>query len=111
MSTHKPFVIAVDFDGTLCTNAWPNIGTPNWAVIKKLKELQKAGAHLVLWTCRCDEMLEAAKVACDAWGLIFTAYNENDPDLLAYFGTESRKIGADIYLDDKGMLPDTFCEF
>lgn len=27
----NPYIIAVDFDGTLCENAWPGIGAPNVA--------------------------------------------------------------------------------
>lgn len=27
--------IAIDFDGCLCTNAYPEIGEPNWPVIRR----------------------------------------------------------------------------
>lgn len=27
--------IAIEFDGCLCTNAYPEIGEPNWPVIKR----------------------------------------------------------------------------
>lgn len=30
-------VIALDFDGTICQNAYPDIGEPNWHVIEKAK--------------------------------------------------------------------------
>lgn len=30
-------IIAVDFDGTLCHNAWPNIGPVNEPVIEYVK--------------------------------------------------------------------------
>lgn len=45
-------IIAVDFDGTLCENKWPEIGEPKCAMISKLKKEQLAGAKLILWTCR-----------------------------------------------------------
>ena len=34
----KPTIIAVDFDGTLCENDWPNIGKPNFHLIWHLTE-------------------------------------------------------------------------
>lgn len=38
-------VIAVDFDGTLCKQAWPEIGEENEILIEHLKEQQAAGAR------------------------------------------------------------------
>ena len=38
--------IAVDFDGTLCENAWPKIGAPNMELISQLIEEQKNGAAM-----------------------------------------------------------------
>lgn len=43
-------IIAVDFDGTLCENKWPEIGEPKKGVIEYLKERRKNGAKLILWT-------------------------------------------------------------
>ena len=56
--------IAIDFDGTLCTNDYPNIGEPNWEIIAEAKMEQANGAELILWTCREGEMLDAALKAC-----------------------------------------------
>lgn len=57
--------IAIDFDGTLCTNDYPNIGEPNWEIIAEAKMEQANGAGLILWTCREGEMLHAALKACE----------------------------------------------
>ena len=35
----------------------------------------------------------------------FDQVNDNDPDRSKEFGNASRKIGADIYIDDLAMLP------
>lgn len=38
----KQRVIAVDFDGCLCDNAYPDIGEPNWRVIEAaLKKMEE----------------------------------------------------------------------
>lgn len=41
-------VIAVDFDGTLFTNNWPNVGDPILPMINKAKKEQANGAALIL---------------------------------------------------------------
>ena len=53
-------IYAVDFDGTLCENAWPNIGEPKSDVIYMLKKLRKEGSKLILWTCREGVLLDEA---------------------------------------------------
>jgi hypothetical protein len=73
-ATDTPFrIIAVDFDGCLCENAWPNIGRPIWSSIYRAKEEREAGSKIILWTCRRDEMLTNAVEACQEWGLEFDA--------------------------------------
>ena len=53
-------IYAVDFDGTLCENIWPNIGDPKSDVIYMLKKLRKEGNKLILWTCREGALLDEA---------------------------------------------------
>ena len=59
-----PKAIAIDFDGCLCANAYPDIGAPNWEIIVAAAAEQIAGAGLILWTCREGELLENALEAC-----------------------------------------------
>lgn len=56
--------IAVDFDGCLCSDAFPDIGAPNWEVITEAIKERTAGAGLILWTCREGKLLEEAVTAC-----------------------------------------------
>lgn len=95
--------IAIDFDGCLCTDAFPAIGKPNWDVIDRAKAEQQAGAGLILWTCREDRLLQEAVEACRGWGLTFDALNESLPDWIEEFQTTPRKIGASEYWDDKAI--------
>ena len=39
------------------------------------------------------------------FGLEFDAVNENVAQTLEQYGTESRKISADVYIDDKACWP------
>lgn len=96
-------VIAVDFDGCLCTRHWPDIGNPNRQLIRMLKMARSKGSKVILWTCREGKDLEDAVKWCERYGLMFDAVNENLPEMNALFNNNSRKIGADVYIDDKAI--------
>lgn len=99
-------VIAVDFDGTLCKDKFPEIGIANKNLIEWLKKEQKSGTRVILWTCRCGKRLDEAVKWCLDQGLIFDAINDNLPGVVAAMGgSNSRKVYADIYIDDKAQLP------
>lgn len=95
--------IAIDFDGTICTNAYPNIGEPKWALINEAIKQQQKGAGLILWTCREGAYLSAAVAACEGWGLHFDAVNESLPDWIEAWGTNPRKVAASEYWDDRAI--------
>lgn len=96
-------VIAIDFDGCLCENKWPDIGRPNLAIIDRAKKEQAAGAKLILWTCREYDALDAAITWCAEYGLRFDAVNANTPENLELYGNDCRKIGATEYWDDRAV--------
>lgn len=73
----KPNIIAVDFDGTLCENKWPEIGMPNEELIEYLKKRQAAGEKLILWTNRVDERLDEVIKWYEEHGLVFDTVNDN----------------------------------
>ena len=98
-------IYAVDFDGTLCEDAWPDIGKPNYMLIQILKALRKKGDKVILWTCRMDDRLDEAIAWCKEQDLEFDTVNENLPEIIGQFGTESRKVFADVYIDDKVISP------
>ena len=97
-------IYAVDFDGTLCESEFPGIGAPNIFLINHLIKRRKQGNKIILWTCRHGERLQEAVDWCKHHGIEFDAVNENLPETLEYFeGTESRKIHADVFIDDKAV--------
>ena len=97
----KNKIIAVDFDGTLVTDEYPKIGSPNIKLINKLRRLSKNNT-LILWTCRTGDKLKEAVEFCLLFDLQFHYINENSKEILKKYGNiDSRKITADIYLDDK----------
>ncbi len=105
MDLNKNQVIAVDFDGTLCGQAWPEIGEANDVLIQHLIRRKTEGARLILWTNREGDLLEDAVNWCRRRGLEFDTVNENLPELIDLYGNNCRKINADIYIDDKAVNP------
>ena len=101
-------VIAVDFDGTIVTHEYPNIGKEIPFAIDTLKRLQQSPDNLlVLWTVREGVELKEAVEFCRNRGLEFYAVNKNYPEESAEH-PEPRKLKADLFIDDRnlGGLPD-----
>lgn len=95
-------VIAVDFDGTIVKHEYPKIGKPNLFAFETLKALQKQGHKLILWTYRSGKELDEALIFCKEHGVEFYAVNKNYPEE-EFDETISRKIYADIYIDDRNI--------
>jgi hypothetical protein len=102
----KPLIFAVDFDGTLCSYNWPDIGEPNKKLIQDLICRRAIGDKVVLWTCRANEKLDEAVAWCKKHGLEFDAINDNLPNIKKSFGVDSRKIFANYYIDDRALNPE-----
>ena len=94
-------IIAVDFDGTLCENRWPEIGRPNQEVLDYILGEQCKGAKIILWTNRLGSPLMDAIEWCDHHGIVFDAANENLPEIILAFHGDSRKVFANEYIDDR----------
>ena len=97
-------IVAVDFDRTLSLDAqYPNIGRFNTPLYEALMKLRGIGWSIVLWTCREGKELKEAVEWCANNGLEFDAINENPPEV----PFKSRKVVADMYIDDKAYMPTT----
>ena len=96
-------IIAVDFDGTIVEHRFPKLGTEIPHAFKILKRLKTEGHILILWTYRSGEELNEAVKYCKRNGLEFHAINNNSIDEYCDF-TYSRKIYADLYIDDRNLL-------
>jgi hydroxymethylpyrimidine pyrophosphatase-like HAD family hydrolase len=94
--------IAIDFDGTIVEHQYPEIGKEKLFAFQTLKELEKRGARLILWTFRTGAELDAAIEFCRKNGIEFYAVNKNYPEEIMDESV-SRKIDADIYIDDKNV--------
>lgn len=94
--------IAVDFDGTIVDHEYPAIGKEKLFAFRTLKELEKRGARLILWTIRTGKELDEAVEFCRNNGIEFYAVNRNYPEEI-FTDEVSRKINADLFIDDKNV--------
>lgn len=101
--------IAVDFDGTIVEDRYPDIGEERPFATDTLRMLIKERHRLILWSVREGERLQEAVDWCHERGVDFWAVNRDYPeeeiDKNNHF---SRKIKADYFIDDRGIagLPD-----
>lgn len=112
MKKKDSYVIAVDFDGTLCEYAFPKIGEQKLhhkELLDLLVAMRQNGHKLILWTCRGDNeeypCLSEAIEWCKNQGLEFDAINENIIGTKKLSGP-SPKVVADFYIDDKALVFD-----
>lgn len=101
-------IIAVDFDGILCTNKFPLIGEPIPEMINAVKKaVHTDDVEVILWTSRTDKPLEDAVSWCAEQGIQFSAINDNSPSNKAQYSNAypngTRKVFADFYIDDHNL--------
>lgn len=100
----KKLIFAIDFDGTIVEDKYPEIGPVKAEVVKKIKKLQNEGHEFILWTCREGKDLASALEVLDKIGLKFVEINANPQYRIDMFnGSDCRKVGADFYVDDRAL--------
>lgn len=102
-------VIAVDFDGTIVEDRYPEIGRERPFAIDTLKRLASERHKLILWSVREGRRLDEAVEFCRNRGLEFYAVNRDYPEEEAGRNNHfSRKLKVDLFVDDRnlGGIPD-----
>lgn len=102
----RPTVIAIDFDETIAMR------DENFVPIKLIKGAKEVinwlhddlGCTIIIWTCRGKKILNLAKKFLDKNDIHYDKINENADT--TKFPT-SRKIYADIYIDDRALGTDS----
>lgn len=102
MKFTEHLIIAVDFDGTIVEDAYPQIGKPMIFAFETLKMLQEKGHRLILWTYRSGSRLDEAVQFCEDNGIHFYAVNKSFPEE-TFNNDISRKINADLFIDDRNI--------
>lgn len=93
--------IAVDFDGVLCASPYPEVGVLVAGARQAMEELRAMGHTLIIWTCREGQDQTDAINFLLRRGIPFDGINCNREDNIRHYQNDSRKISADLYIDDK----------
>lgn len=94
----RKLVFAVDFDGTVVTNAYPNMGRPIGAA-PVLRKLVENGHRLILYTVRAGKPLQDAIDWYRNNEIELYGVNHNPGQLT--WAPDSKKIFFDLCLDDR----------
>lgn len=110
----KRFIIAVDFDGVIAelNKDWIP-GTPNvpGKLVKDadvyINKLHDMGHKIIIWTCRGAQNLYLAEQFLDEHKIKYDRVNDNVDGYYDKFKHNTRKVHADIYIDDNqiGGIP------
>jgi len=99
----SPLKIAIDFDGTIVEHKYPEIGKEIMFAFQTLRALQEQGHQLILWTYRTGKELDDAVEYCRRNGVEFYAINASYPEEVFDEDYDSRKIDADLFIDDRNL--------
>lgn len=102
MNFKEKLILAIDFDGTIVEDAYPDIGKPQLFAFETLKRLQNDGHRLILWTYRSGKKLNEAVEFCRENGIEFYAVNKSFPEE-QFDAKKSPKIHADFFIDDRNI--------
>lgn len=102
----NPLVVAVDFDGVVVEEKFPEIGPLLPGAKETISWLYRSGNWVVINSCRAGEEERAMIDFLKGQGIPYHAVNANLPHRIEHFGNDCRKIGADIYIDDHSIFAD-----
>ena len=97
-------ILAIDFDGTIVEAKYPNIGYLREGAKEYINKLYEEGYGIVINTCRTGIMEADAINFLARNGINYHYINCNFPYLIEMFGSDCRKISADVYIDDKCLF-------
>lgn len=96
-------IFAIDLDGTIWEEKFPNIGTIFPEAVNALKEIKQLGHTIILWSCREGKLLEEALQVIKKCNIPYDFANENVPERVKFYNSDCRKIGADFIVDDRSI--------
>lgn len=97
-------VIAIDFDGTIVEESYPLLGKLRKGAKKYINKLHDDGHTIIINTCRSGVHQQAAFKFLVGLDVAFDLINENHPSVVSQYNNDSRKISADLYIDDKNLV-------
>ena len=97
-------IFAIDFDGVIVEERYPAIGPLLPGAKETILWLYGEGHWIIINSCRTGmEEQEMVEFLRDQ-GIPFHTANQNLPHRIEMYGNDCRKIGADVYIDDRSVF-------
>ena len=100
---NRKLTLAIDFDNTIAKTDYPHIKKIKRNAVKYINKLYDKGCLIIINTCRANGEKDIMCKFLTNVGLKYHYINENDPVRIRHYRTDTRKISADIYIDDKNL--------
>jgi len=97
-------VLAIDFDGTISSENYPGIGTLRRGAKESINGWYNDGHTIIINSCRSGKYEVDMIEFLEASGIKYHEVNNNSPHRIDLYARDCRKIGADIYIDDKNCF-------
>ncbi len=98
-------VIAIDFDGTITTESFPQVGQLMVGADAVIRRLFADGHKIIINTCRSGKYEGWAEDFLKENLIPYHLINSNLPELIDLYKQDCRKISADIYIDNTCLFP------
>lgn len=95
--------LGIDFDDTIVNTQWPTIKGLRNGAKEAINKLHEDGHYIIINTCRWENQQHEAEVFLYEQGIRYNAINRHNPSAMLLYGNDTRKIWADIYIDDKNL--------
>jgi hydroxymethylpyrimidine pyrophosphatase-like HAD family hydrolase len=99
-------LIAIDFDGTIVEEAFPELGALKPHAKRVMQRIRNEGGRIAIWTARNKRFDEAIQTFLKDNDIPFDVYNDHFPENKEKYNWTaelgSPKIFAEIYIDDRG---------
>lgn len=93
-------IYAIDFDGTIVENRFPDIGALIPEAEAFIRVLRNNGDKWILYTMREGQYLDDALSFLAEHSLSPDAANDNLPEMCEFYKNNPRKVFANVYIDD-----------
>lgn len=97
-------IISLDFDGTITYQNYPNIGELLPFAKDVISYIHSRGHEIIINTCRNDIALREAVGYLKFHEIPFDYVNKNSPRSIKRYGGDTKKISADVNIDDKNLF-------
>lgn len=104
----EKLIISIDFDNTIVEPLYPEIGVLKPDCKRIINKWYDLGHKIIINTCRAGKYHGDAEKFLIQNGISFNFINCNMPELINFYKADTRKISADVYIDDRnlGGLPE-----